>query len=109
MTHQLSTTALAFNRKIFWSLIALLFVAFGLYGYFISKSIINVLVREEIEQEIISVNSDISDLEFAYLNKKNTISLNFAYAQGFSNVLSKEFVERKSFASNVLTFNNGTR
>lgn len=103
------TTTIDLNKKIFWSLLALLVVLFGLYGYFISKSIVNVLVREEVEQNIVATNSEISSLEFAFLEQKNTISLNFAYERGWKDINRKEFVARNSELGNRLTLNNKSR
>ncbi len=99
-------TAIALQKRIFWSLIVAILFLFSLYGYFVSKSITNVLLREEVEQEILAINSNISELEFAYLNKKDTVSLSFAYEQGFKDIKSKEFVARKSVLSGRLTLNN---
>lgn len=106
MNRRTKTTIIDLNRKIFWSLIASLIVLFVLYGYFISKSIINVLIREEIAQELVIINSNISNLEFTYLEQKNQINLDFAYSQGFKTVKGKEFVARKSSLSKRLSLNN---
>lgn len=102
-------TTIALQKRIFWSIIVVILFLFSLYGYFVSKSIINVLLREEVEQEILATNSNISEFEFAYLNKKDTVNLSFAYAQGFKDIRSKEFVARKSVFSERLTLNNELR
>ena len=99
-------TAIALQKRVFWSLIIAILFLFSLYGYFVSRSITNVLLREEVEQEILTTNSNISELEFAYLDKKNMVNLSFAYAQGFKDVRKKEFVTRKSVLSERLTLNN---
>ena len=63
-------TTIALQKRVFWSIIVAILFLFSLYGYFVSKSITNVLLREEVEQEILAVNSNLGELEFAYLNKK---------------------------------------
>ena len=71
-----------------------------------SKSITNVLLREEIEESMLVVNSEISTLEFAYLEEKNRITLDFAYDRGFHDIKNKEFVTRKSVLGAQLTLSN---
>ena len=73
--------------------------------FFISSSIINGLVREETEQEIALANSHLSELEFEYLTKKNTITLEMARDMGFTAIIDKSFVTRKSLLGKGLTFN----
>lgn len=75
----------------------------GLYGYFVSKSIINIIIREEIEQDLARVNAHMSSLEFDYIKKKNTINLELAYEMGFMDVQNKKFVTRKSLLGKRLT------
>ena len=99
-------TTLALQKRIFWSLIVAILGLFALYGYFVSTSITNVLLREEVEENILAVNSEISQLEFIYLDQKNTVTLEFAYEMGFIDINDKEFVSRKSLLSRELTLNN---
>ena len=103
---ELVLQTIALQKRIFWSIAVVILFLFSLYGYFVSKSITNVLLREEVEQEILAVNSNISQLEFTYLIQKNTISLIFAHDKGFHDIKSKEFVTRKSVLGERLTLNN---
>lgn len=93
-----------FEKRALTALIAMIFILLGFYGYFISKSIINVIVREEINNDIVRIGSAISELEFEYIAHKNTINKEFAISAGFKNIASKKFVARKSFAK--LSFEN---
>ena len=102
-------TTIALQRRVFWSILVTILFLFSLYGYFVSRSITNVLLREEVEQDILAVSSRISEHEFDYLNKKDTVSLSFAYSKGFHDIKSKEFVARKSVLSERLTLNNELR
>lgn len=106
MRRRSNITTIALQKRVFWGLIISMCMLVGLYGYFVSKSITNVLLREEVEQEIVATNSKISELEFAYLNEKNKINLSFAYAHGFTDVKKKEFVARRSVFGERLTLNN---
>ena len=87
-----------FEKRAFTALIAIVFILLGFYGYFISKSIVNVIVREEINNDVVAVSSNISELEFEYIAHKNTINKEFAKSAGFKDLAEKNFVARKSFA-----------
>ena len=99
-------TTITIQKRIFWALIILILCLFATYGYFVSKSITNVLLREEVEENIVAVNSEISRLEFAYLDEKNKITLDYAYDRGFHDIENKEFVTRKSVLGAQLTLSN---
>ncbi|MCH8889453.1 hypothetical protein IID26_03500 [Patescibacteria group bacterium] len=102
--HRRSITAvLSLKKRIFWILIISIASLLIFYGYFVSHSIINVVLREEVEQELTRVTTRISDLEFQYLSKKDSINLAFAHSLGFQNVSQKQFVSRQSLLSQRLT------
>jgi hypothetical protein len=87
-----------FEKRALTALVVIVFILLGFYGYFISKSIVNVIVREEINNDVVAVSSAISELEFEYIAHKNTINKEYAISAGFKNIASKTFVARKSFA-----------
>jgi hypothetical protein len=87
-----------FEKRAFTALIAIIFILLGFYGYFISKSIVNVIVREEINNDVVVVSSAISELEFEYIAHKNIINKEYAKAAGFKDLAEKKFVARKTFA-----------
>jgi hypothetical protein len=87
-----------FEKRAFTALVVVIFILLGFYGYFISKSIVNVIVREEISNDAIAISSAISELEFEYIAHKNTINKELAKSAGFKDLASKKFVARKTFA-----------
>lgn len=87
-----------FEKRVLTALLIMIFILVCFYGYFISKSIVNVIVREEISNDVVAVSSAISELEFKYINHKNTINREYAETAGFTNITAKKFVARKSFA-----------
>ena len=103
MKRRSKATTCILERRVFWIFIGTIILLLGLYSYFVSKSIVNVIIREEIEQDLARVNSHISSLEYDYLKKKNHINLKLAYELGFEDVRSKEFVTRKSLLGKRLT------
>ncbi|OGG55118.1 hypothetical protein A3D62_00720 [Candidatus Kaiserbacteria bacterium RIFCSPHIGHO2_02_FULL_49_11] len=74
---------------------------FSLYVYFVGKSIVNVVVREEIELGIAKINSHLSDLEREYLAAKDGINLNLAYSYGFQAAPKKKFVNRGTSSNGI--------
>ena len=105
-TGKSTITTIALQKRVFWALMGLILCLFAFYGYFVSKSITNVLLREEVEENILAVHSEISQLEFEYLDRKNEVTLEFAYAMGFQDIEDKEFVARKSVLGQQFTLNN---
>lgn len=94
-----------FEKRAFAALVFIIFALIGFYGYFISKSIVNVIVREEIGKDAIAINSEISELESRYIALKDVINIEFAKQAGFENLSNKHFVTRKSFAKNNIALN----
>ena len=105
MTWTKTATKLTIGKRILSVLVLCVVISLGLYVYFVSTSIINILVRKEIENKITAVSSRMSDLEAEYLVRKNEITLEYAYTQGFANVTSKQFAVRVGTEVNELTFN----
>ncbi|MCH7598058.1 hypothetical protein IID27_03430 [Patescibacteria group bacterium] len=103
MKRRSKTTACVLKRRTFWIFISVIVLLIGLYGYFVSKSIVNVIIREEIEQDLAKVNAHISDLEYDYIKKKNTINLKLAYELGLRDVRNKKFITRGSLLGRQLT------
>ena len=103
MNRRSKATTCVLERRAFWIFVIVIIALMGLYGYFVSKSIINVIIREEIEQDLARVNAHISSLEYDYIEKKNNINLELAYELGFEDTSSKKFVTRKSLLGKRLT------
>lgn len=103
MKRRSKATTCALERRAFWIFIFVIIALLGMYGYFVSKSVINVIIREEIEQDLARVNAHIGSLEYDYIKKKNNINLELAYELGFKDARSKKFVTRKSLLGKRLT------
>ncbi len=65
---------------IFFSLF--IFLLFS-YGFMINKTISNAVAKQQMEKEIIALNSDVNSMESGYLSLKNDITIDFAIAEGF--------------------------
>ena len=63
----------------------------------------NVAERQELERQVASLSAELGALEFAYIEKRNAITLEMARELGFSEVKSPLYVSRGTASS--LSFN----
>ena len=94
------------EKQILLFLIFLFITLLSLYIYFVGKSIVNVVVREEVEIQIAEINSEISELELDYISKKNSINMAFAQEKGFKSISNKTFINRGTLVGKSLTQRN---
>lgn len=90
------------EQMLFWVLVAATVAMLALYIYFISASVINIVLRKEMLLEISAAHSRIGDLEAQYLAITNTIDANYAEAEGFAFVDSPVYVSRSDAGSLTL-------
>lgn len=81
-------------------LILALFVA---YIYFLCFSVVHVVIRKEVMSEIAALNSEISMLEAAYIERQHAVSDAVATQRGFVAVSEKVFLERGTDTSVALS------
>ena len=71
------------------------FIILGIfYAYFIGSITFNILARKSLENTILGLNSNISQLELTYLSKLNEINKDYAKEKGFVDVKSNIFATR---------------
>ena len=76
-----------------------------LYSYFLGQTVFKIIAREKLEHQISEARSAVAALEVNYLALKNKVTLNFAYAAGFSDVATTKFISRK-VVGKALSLNN---
>lgn len=87
---------------LFWSLLSILIVLVGSYGYVVNQTVWNAFNKDKSEEEIVALNSELGDLEFQYMSLSNNISIEKAYELGFQNAVGKTlFASREFVAKNV--------
>lgn len=89
------------EKKTCISLVLCLLVLFAMYVYFISASIVHVVIRTELDQQVSKVSSQISLLESSYITAQYKVSNDIASLQGYTQTSEKFFIDRSS-ASLVL-------
>lgn len=86
------------QKRAVWFLISLCAVSIGVYMYFVSASIVNVVVREETEQRVQETRSAIGALEREYLKVRQDITLAHAESAGFVAVSQKTYATKTHMA-----------
>ena len=70
----------------------------ALYTYFISSSVVSVVLRKELDVSIQETRGRVSTLETRYFARKEEITPALAHSLGFSDVSDRTFVERQSLS-----------
>jgi uncharacterized membrane-anchored protein YitT (DUF2179 family) len=79
-----------------FSLCALCILLSTLYMYFVSASVVHVVMRKELDQEIARISSEISILENDYIKAQHKVSSDIASLQGYKKTAQKIFIDRSS-------------
>jgi len=77
---------------LFFSLCGLI----GLYFYFLSFSVIHVVMNEETNEQINKVQSEIARLEAIYMEKQHSLSIEAATRSGYIASGKKIFIDRSN-------------
>lgn len=85
-------------RKEFWvlTLFGVLLLLIGLYVYFLSASIVHVVMQKESAREIVTMRTKISELESTYIAAQHAISAELANLDGYARNEHKIFIHRTS-------------
>lgn len=83
-----------------------LLVLFALYVYFVSASVLHVVMREEVERRTSELHSEISRLEADYIRAQHSVSQDIATLQGYVSAEEKIFIGRSSVTAVALSETN---
>jgi len=89
------------QRKIFWIIVTHLFFAIVAYGFFVNATILNIVERRDIQQELRTLVSVTGELESRYNSLRNRISYEEAYALGFSDPGRQIYAARSKLVRNT--------
>jgi hypothetical protein len=79
------------EKKIFWTLFSIFLFLLVSYGIEINNTIMNAVSKQNMEKEMISLNTDINSMEFDYINAKNKITLDYAHSLGYVSISNDKF------------------
>lgn len=72
-----------------------------IYGYLIVQTTLNITVYKNLEQKIISLSSDIGNLEYKYMALKKEVDLNKAKELGFIELKNITYLDRSSVIEKI--------
>lgn len=80
----------------FWSLILVIIICLFSYGYLVRGTIVNIVARQNMEDNLSALNSKVLALESEYIKAKNSVTEEMAYNLGFIPSLNQKFVVRNA-------------
>lgn len=89
-----STTPYELERRCFYGALAFLVMVCSLYIYFLSASVVHVVMRKELDKEIAETSSYVSQLESQYIEAQHAMSEEVATMQGYVRADHKIFIDR---------------
>lgn len=92
-TRQHTTKVYRDESRLFYIVLFSFLTVLALYIYFVSSSVVSVVMRKEIDGKIQDMNTHISKLESEYIEKQHEVSDSIATQQGFVSVTSKTFID----------------
>ena len=88
--------SLKIEKKRLYIATAMLFALVATYMYLVSATIMHVVIRSEVDQSIVQLQSQISELESEYIRAQHRMSTDLASMSGFVAVEEKIFIDRGS-------------
>ncbi|MEX0933435.1 MAG: hypothetical protein WDZ74_01645 [Candidatus Paceibacterota bacterium] len=82
------------REKIVFTLIGLSLIFGTYYAVLISQTVLNAVKERAAQALIQELQKDIAELELAYIENENSLNMDYAYALGFKDVESRQFVTR---------------
>ena len=87
-------TKLHKEKILVWLLSASIISMAILYMFLVNGAVFNVVAREDLENQLATINAKVSELEFEYIGLRNSITIQYAYDRGFRDVTNATFAER---------------
>jgi hypothetical protein len=69
-------------------------IAAAAYAYFLSASVVNVVMRKDVDAQLASAGTAMSELESDYIELQHALSADIATQKGFVAAPKKLFVDR---------------
>jgi len=82
------------ERVWFFGALSLVLVSVICYMYFLSASVVHVVMRKEVDKEIASLSSAVGSLEASYIEIQHSVSKDIASMRGFKQTDEKIFIDR---------------
>jgi hypothetical protein len=89
--------------KAFWTLAALSTISLVIYMVGVMLTIHHTVARQNLQDQVSTLTTEVSNLEFQYIALQNGLTLNLAYSRGFEDVTNPLYISRAAESS--LSFN----
>lgn len=82
------------ERMWFFAALSAVLVTVSCYMYFLSTSVVHVVMRKEIDKEFSSLSSSVGSLEAEYIEVQHAVSEDIASLKGYERTDTKIFIDR---------------
>ena len=94
MRRRKTTAVYKDESKVFYLALSSCIVVLCSYMYFVSMSVVDVVMRKEVDKEIASLGTKVSQLESAYIEMQHSVSREIATREGYVVADKKIFIDR---------------
>lgn len=94
MKKQKTITAYKQESRLFYMAFISCISVFCAYMYFVSASIVHVVMRKEVDTQIAQLSTHVSELESKYIDIQHSVSSDIASQKGFVTVDKKIFIDK---------------
>ena len=94
MITRTSNTLYEQERMWFFGALSAVLVTVFCYMYFLSTSVVHVVMRKEIDKEFSSLSSSVGSLEAEYIEVQHAVSEDIASLKGYERTDTKIFIDR---------------
>lgn len=94
MKKQKAITAYKQESRIFYIAFTSCILVFCAYMYFVSASIVHVVMRKEVDAQIAQLGTHMGELESKYIEIQHSVSSDIATQKGFVVVDKKIFIDK---------------
>ena len=82
------------ESRLFYGALFCLVSVFIAYMYFVSQSVMHVVMRKEVDTQIASLGTSVAELEAQYIDMQHQVSSDMASLQGFVVTDKKIFIDK---------------
>ncbi len=82
------------ESRLFYGAVLSCICVFSTYMYFVSSSIVHVVMRKEVDAQISSFGTSVGQLEAQYIEMQHSVSSDIATQQGFIIAEDKIFIDK---------------
>ncbi|MBI1999333.1 MAG: hypothetical protein HYS74_01615 [Parcubacteria group bacterium] len=89
-------------KMLFWGLVSALAATVALYMYFVNATVVYIVMRDDVERRIGSVQSSLGELEARYASLQNSLSVARARSLSFEEPAERTFAARKRLVTTLV-------